>query len=245
MSWFMLPDGPFNVVPDVPAITAASAPDADAAPPSRSALLAAAVAAEEEKYKNVSAVAKTKRVAAANATVDGRSGRDHEDEKQKYKRLTSPQYANAALAGQRLIARGGGWQELDHPFPCPNALPAASPGSTQLPCYHNLWEGGDADLRQHIRTMANKTRELRTQYVFERMRNAYYAAPGSDGLATGKPRWHYRVNGREVCLPQCAHVYMLPSRTCPLLLAGVRTYIRCCPLCRRVHLGGAAATRQD
>ena len=137
--------------------------------------------------------------AAPPARVDGRRARSHEDARAKRTRILSTEYRNAAFCGDRLIAGpDGNWTTLLHPSPCPRALPPASLDARRLPCYSGLWES-DADLSAHLAKMMAMSGEVRTQWVFERMRDQYYADPGPNGEPGMRPRWHYRVGGREVC----------------------------------------------
>lgn len=218
--WWLRPDGPFSVAATTGALelTASSAPAA-ASSMTRVELLRAAVASEKEKnLKRKVAVdlGLGLDVAATHlpgARIDGRRARVHESADQKRARILSAEYSNAAFCGQRLVAIEGGTKCLPHPQPCPRSLPAIAPGIPPLPCYHNLWPNGTAQLTQHLLSMMDKSQELRTQWVFERLRDQYYADPGPDGVAIGKARWHYKVNGREVCMRTFAAVHGVGEST--------------------------------
>jgi hypothetical protein len=224
------------------ASASASAPLAGGGAPSlsstcaRATFLEQALAAEKAKLaqKNASAgsgagalpaLSGCPSSASSSRAADGRAARRHETAAGKRQRILSPEYCSAAFCGNRLVASdefASGTKTLMHPRPCLHRLPAAAAGQEGLPCYHNLWAGGDGELTQHLVKQMNMSGEVRSQWVFERMRNEYYADPGPDGSVIGKPRWHYRVNGREVCMRTFAAVHGVGESTLEALQPRVR-----------------------
>jgi hypothetical protein len=194
---------------------AATAAAASSPPKSRAALLQAAVAAEKSNFAKRKAVTSLPASQKDHASYrsDGRADRRSEDSVAKRTRILSSEYISAAFCGQRLVAAPNGTKCLPHPNPCLHPLPVAAQGMEQLPCYHNVWAGGYSELSQHLAKLMTMSSEVRTQWVFERMRNEFYADPGADGESRGKPRWHFRVNGREVCKRTFAAVHGVGEST--------------------------------
>ena len=218
MSWWSSNGaGPFFTGTPPPRPVASSS--APAAATTREQVLQAAIATEKErlaKRKIAADIGLDAPPLGTQPTVrhDGRTGRGSESAAAKRGRILSREYAMAAFVGCRLLPAGNGTTKLTaHAQPCRHPLPPAAAGMAPLPCHHNLWAGGLDELQQHLITQMNRTQEVRTQTIFERLRDKYYAEPGPDGAPMGRRSWHYTVNGREVCKDTFVAVHGIGAST--------------------------------
>ena len=129
---------------------------------------------------------------------DRRRDRVQETKADKLTRFTSDVYVLNALVGNISIAGGA---VLPH-GECKHPLGTGPFGP--LACHHQLWTHGEPELRDHISRHVNLTQEARSQWCYERMRDKYYPDPPSPSPPLPSPppptpRWHWMVNGREVC----------------------------------------------
>jgi hypothetical protein len=129
---------------------------------------------------------------------DRRQHRVQETKAEKLTRFSSDAYVLNALVGNISIAGGA---VLPHGV-CKHPLGIGPFGT--LACHHQLWTHGEPELRAHICRQVNMTQEARSQWSYERMRDKYYPDPPSPSPAhpSAPPtnsRWHWMVNGREVC----------------------------------------------
>lgn len=132
--------------------------------------------------------------ARATAALDKRHQREHETADERCMRILSDEYAAAIFCGCHVNAKR---ELVGHKEPCQQPLPAATAGGTGKPCWHNLWDF--EELKAHLRMMASKSPEARSQYVYERLHDCFYAEIGSDGKPMGVAYWHFRISGRLVC----------------------------------------------
>lgn len=140
--------------------------------------------------------------------LDGRKDRVQESSlAAKHDRFNSNAYAVNAFVGNITVAGG---KVLEHGN-CTHKLQG-----TNLPCHHNLWPQGLDELKAHIARQSNMDQESRSQWCYERLTDKYFADPlpcfeefvdppqppqlaSLPSPAPNKMRWHYMVNGREVC----------------------------------------------
>jgi hypothetical protein len=120
---------------------------------------------------------------------DNRANRVVETDKEKVTRTTSVEYAQALFVGGRIAPTS---KHLEQHPTCRCKQPPKEPGDEERPCYENLWSSWQ-EAQKHMRGVMGKGQELRTQFVFEQLRHAFY--PG----ATGREEWHYLIKGRRVC----------------------------------------------
>ena len=120
--------------------------------------------------------------------------------KQKRAHILNENVVNAALSGEHLAEDG---ERTVHPKKCHAMLQNGSA------CYTGLWSSKDAYIH-HITEFTRYAQEVRSEIIFQMLKDCYYADHDAAGQPKGGKYWHYYVNADQCGIRSvCRHVFLL------------------------------------